>query len=58
VVLTDARSGECLAGENASARLLMASTTKIMFALVTLQEADLKEEVTVSDEAAAYVKSP
>jgi serine-type D-Ala-D-Ala carboxypeptidase (penicillin-binding protein 5/6) len=56
--LADARSGEVLAGENASARLPMASTTKIMVALVTLQEADLDEEVTVSEEAAAFATPP
>ncbi len=57
-VLTDVRSGEYLAGENASARLPMASTTKIMVALVALQEADLEEEVTVSEEAAAFARPP
>ncbi len=57
-VLTDVRSGEYLAGENASARLPMASTTKIMVALLTLQEADLEEEVTVSEEAAAFARPP
>ena len=51
--LTDIRSGEVLAGENTSARLPMASTTKIMVALVALEEADLDQEVTVSREAAA-----
>ncbi len=57
-MLTDARRGEYLAGENASARLPMASTTKIMLALVALQEADLDKEVTVSREAAAFAKPP
>jgi D-alanyl-D-alanine carboxypeptidase (penicillin-binding protein 5/6) len=57
-VLTDARRGEYLAGENASARLPMASTTKIMLALVALQEADLDKEVAVSWEAAAFAKPP
>jgi D-alanyl-D-alanine carboxypeptidase (penicillin-binding protein 5/6) len=52
--LTDVRSGEYLAGEDASERLPMASTTKIMVALVALEEADLEEEVTVSKEAAAF----
>jgi D-alanyl-D-alanine carboxypeptidase len=55
--LTDVRSGEVLAGENASARLPMASTTKIMVALVALEEANLEEEVTVSEEAAAFANS-
>src|SRR3712207_2852529 len=57
-VLTDIRSGEYLAGEGASARLPMASTTKIMVALVALEEADLDEEVTVSQEAAAFARPP
>jgi serine-type D-Ala-D-Ala carboxypeptidase (penicillin-binding protein 5/6) len=58
-VLTDARSGEYLAGKNAEARLAMGSTDKMMVALVALDlvdsgEADLDEEVTVSEEAAAF----
>ncbi len=57
-VLTDMGSGEYLAGENASARLPMASTTKIMVALVALREADLDEEVTVSEDAAAFARPP
>jgi len=52
--LTDLRSGEFLAGEDASARLPMASTTKIMAALVTLKRGNLDEEVTVSRGAAAF----
>ncbi len=53
-VLTDIRSDEVLAGKNASERLPMASTTKIMLALVTLERANLEEEVTVSEDAAAF----
>ena len=53
-VLTDLRSGEYLAGEGASRKLPIASTTKIMAALVVLEEADLEEEVEVSQNAAAY----
>src|SRR5215210_7565579 len=52
--LTDLRSGEYLAGENSSERLPIASTTKIMSALVVLKKANLDEEVTVSEDAAAY----
>lgn len=52
--LTDVRSGEYLAGKDASERLPIASTTKIMLALVALERADLEEEVTVSEEAAAF----
>jgi D-alanyl-D-alanine carboxypeptidase (penicillin-binding protein 5/6) len=53
-VLTDLRSGEYLAGESSSERLPIASTTKIMSALVVLKRANLDEEVTVSEDAAAY----
>ncbi|HSL01087.1 MAG TPA: D-alanyl-D-alanine carboxypeptidase family protein [Rubrobacteraceae bacterium] len=52
--LTDAESGEYLAGENGEERLPMASTTKIMVALVAFEVADLDEEVAVSEEAAAF----
>jgi len=52
--LVDAPSGEYLAGEDASMRLPTASTTKIMVALVAFEEANLDEEVTVSEEAAAF----
>ena len=51
--VTDLRTGEYLAGGGASERLPMASTTKVMGALVAL-ETDLDEEVTVSEEAAAF----
>jgi len=53
-VLVDARSGKYLAGNNASDRLAIASTTKIMVALVALKEANLDEEVTVSEKAASF----
>lgn len=52
--LADARSGEYLAGEDASERLAVASTAKVMVALVTLEEADLDEVATVSEDAAAF----
>ena len=51
--VTDLRTGEYLAGSGASDPLPMASTTKVMGALVAL-ETDLDEEVTVSEEAAAF----
>lgn len=38
--LTDAESGEYLAGENASERLPMGSTDKIMVALVALKQVE------------------
>ena len=53
-VLTDLESGDPLAGEDASRELPIASTTKIMQALVVLDNADLGEEVTVSRAAASY----
>ncbi len=54
-VLADGATGEYLAGENAGARLPIASTTKIMTALVVLDEAgDLERPVVVSAGAAAY----
>jgi serine-type D-Ala-D-Ala carboxypeptidase (penicillin-binding protein 5/6) len=52
--LADAHSGEYLAGESAGQRLPIASTTKIMVALVALESAILDKEVTVSEEAAAF----
>ena len=53
-VLTDLRSGDVLVGENASRKLPIASTTKIMEALVVLENGDLGEEATVSRDAASY----
>jgi serine-type D-Ala-D-Ala carboxypeptidase (penicillin-binding protein 5/6) len=57
--LTDLASGGYLAGEDASERLPMGSTDKIMVALVALEQAEagqanLGEEVTVSTDAAAF----
>ncbi len=51
--VTDLKTGEYLAGSGASEPLPMASTTKVMGALVAL-ETDLDEPVTVSEEAAAF----
>ena len=53
-VLADLQSGDFLAGKDASRKLPIASTTKIMEAIVVLQNGDLDEEVTVSGEAASY----
>ena len=52
--LADLRSKEYLAGQAASKKLPIGSTTKIMTALVVLEGADPGEEVTVSQNAAAY----
>ncbi len=54
--LVDAESGLYLAGENRDEQLPIGSVTKIMTALVVLEEeVDLDEEVTVSEEAESYV---
>ena len=54
--LTDAESGEFLAGENPDEPLPMGSVTKIMSALVVMEEGvGLDEEVTVSTDAESYV---
>ena len=52
-VLIDAQSGRVLWGKNEEAPMPMASTTKIMTAIIALENADLKSEVTVSQRAAA-----
>ena len=51
--VTDLKTGKYLVGGGASEQLPMASTTKVMGALVAL-ETDLDEEVTVSEAAAAF----
>lgn len=56
--LADLRSGELLASHDAGERLPMASTTKIMLALVALREGGLDREVAVSPRAAAYAAPP
>lgn len=52
--LMDIRTGEFLVGESGDERLPMASTTKIMLALVVLEEANLDEEVVISQDAASF----
>jgi D-alanyl-D-alanine carboxypeptidase (penicillin-binding protein 5/6) len=55
-VLVDAETGIYLAGKNADKRLPVASTTKIMTALLALEDgANLDEKVTVSAQAERYV---
>lgn len=56
--IVDLRTGEPLAGENADERLPMASTTKIMLAFLTLEEANLEREVVVSRKAASFAVPP
>ena len=46
-VLMDADSGRVLYQQNASERMRIASTTKIMTALVAIENGDLSETVTV-----------
>jgi serine-type D-Ala-D-Ala carboxypeptidase (penicillin-binding protein 5/6) len=56
--LIDADTGHYLAGKNPDERVSIASTTKIMVALVALDEdVDLDEQVTVSEKAASYAGS-
>lgn len=52
-VVIDADTGETLFEQNADSRLPMASTTKIMTALVALGEGDLDRVYTVKPEYAA-----
>jgi serine-type D-Ala-D-Ala carboxypeptidase (penicillin-binding protein 5/6) len=56
-ILIDADTGEILFSHNANARLPMASTTKIMTALLVLDSLDLDTEVTVSANAVATIGS-
>ena len=51
-ILVDAESGRVLYEQNADREMLIASTTKIMTALVALREGTLSETVRVSREAA------
>ncbi|HZY64585.1 MAG TPA: D-alanyl-D-alanine carboxypeptidase family protein [Rubrobacteraceae bacterium] len=54
--LMDAASGTYLGGENPDERLSLASTTKIMAALVVLEEGvDLQREIAVPPEAEEFV---
>jgi serine-type D-Ala-D-Ala carboxypeptidase (penicillin-binding protein 5/6) len=56
--LIDADTGHYLAGKNPEERVSIASTTKIMVALVALDEdVDMDEQVTVSEKAASYAGS-
>ena len=52
-ILMDADSGRVLYEHNADRQMLIASTTKILTALVALREGDLSDMVTVSRHAAA-----
>ena len=50
-ILVDADSGRVLYEQNADARMLIASTTKILTALVAIREGDLSDIVTIKREA-------
>ncbi len=52
-IVTEASSGMVLCGENENIRLPMASTTKIMTALVVLEHTTGKERVEISRQSAA-----
>jgi len=49
-VLMDVDSGRVLASRNSSEELLIASTTKIMTCMIVLENASLKDTITVGDE--------
>ena len=51
-ILVDVDSGRVLYEQNADAKMRIASTTKILTALVAIREGDLNDVVTVSREAA------
>src|SRR5215218_16914 len=56
--LIDADTGHYLAGKNPDERVSIASTTKMMVALVAMDEdVDMDEQVTVSEKAARYAGS-
>ena len=52
-ILLDADSGRVLYEQNADAQMLIASTTKILTALIAIEEGSLSDTVTVSRNAAA-----
>ncbi len=55
-VLMDQRTGRVLWGKNEHTPMAMASTTKIMTAIIALENADLNDEVTVSRRASLAPK--
>ncbi len=52
-ILVDASSGQVLYERNADRKMLIASTTKIMTALIAMRDGNLSDTVTVSAHAAA-----
>ena len=55
-VLMDAESGRVLFGKNAEEQKAMASTTKIMTCILALEQADMDEVVTFSENASSQPK--
>src|SRR5215212_7974214 len=56
--LIDADTGHYLAGKNPDKRVSIASTTKMMVAIVALEEdVDMDKQVKVSEKAASYAGS-
>ena len=53
-ILIDARSGEVLFENNANERRQVASTTKIMTALLVLEKLGISEPVSISSNASRY----
>ncbi len=56
-ILMDAESGEVLWEKNSDLELPMASTTKIMTAVITLENASLDEKVVISEKASSTGES-
>lgn len=56
-ILVDAKSGQILFEKNSHERRSIASTTKIMTAIITLERAKLSDEVAVSKSASAVGES-
>lgn len=56
-ILIDQETGRILCSHNANARLPMASTTKIMTALLVLETMDLSDQVTISSNAVSTIGS-
>lgn len=48
-ILMDANSGRVIIEKNSNEKMAMASTTKIMTALIALEEGNLKDKITIDD---------
>lgn len=56
-IVADLESGKILAGKNADQHMPVASITKIMTAIIALDLASPSEQITITDNAAAYPPS-